>query len=343
MTDETELLRLCYNENALGTSPKAAAAMAAALEESHLYPDGLEKKLVDRLAEHLGHGITAGRLVVGNGCSDVLRMIVKAFLRPGDEGIIAENSFLLYERFINASGGKTIVTPMQRHTHDLDAMQQAITDRTRLIFICNPNNPTGTYVGKTAVSRFLQQIPEHIIVVLDEAYIEFTDAPDFPDGRELILAGHNNVIATRTFSKIYGMAGLRVGYGIGAPEVMTRVSAQRLIFNNSRIAYLGALAALDDTEHVQRSVDLVKNGRRYFQQAFAELGYECLSGQGNFVYVLNLPIDASALCTQLEEKAILLRPANGHLYPHHLRVTIGRPADNRRVIDALKNCLARSV
>lgn len=335
MANPSQPLRICYNENLLGPSPKAVAAMSAAMEESHLYPDGLETRLTQRLVQHLDAGLNEDNLVVGNGCSDVLRMVTNALMDPGDTAVIADNSFLLYQRFVTAVGGRTIVVPMQQHTHDLDAMLDAIDANTKLVFICNPNNPTGTYVSRTAVTRFLENVPSRVTVVLDEAYIEFTDAADFPDAIELINAGYKNVITTRTFSKIYGLAGIRVGYGVGAPGVMAQVRTQRLIFNNSRLAYLGAIAALDDTEHVRKSVALAQNGRRYFQEAFNQLGYECLPSQSNFVYVLDLPVEAATLCAQLDAAGIRLRAANGDLFPNNLRITVSHHADNERVMAAL--------
>lgn len=327
-------IRLCYNENILGASPKAMAALQAALGEAALYPDGLIALLQERVAAHLGHGLTAEQVVMGNGCSDILQMALEAMVQPGQKVVIAENTFGLYEWFTRRSGGVPVLVPLRDHVHDLDAMLAAIDADTALVIICNPNNPTGTMVSHEALGRFLAALPPHVTAVIDEAYFEFVAAVDFPDVHHFLAAGYP-ILVTRTFSKIYGLAGLRVGYGFGAARLVNAVRRRRTTFNMARPSAKAALAALDDAEHVQRSVALVGNGRQTFYDAFDELGLAYPRSQANFVYVTDLPLTAAEICALTLAYGVQLRPTNDNVAPHNLRITIGLPAHNEAVIAVL--------
>ena len=337
MTDP--LPRLCYNENVLGPSPKALVAMQQALLDAHLYPIGLSQPLQEKLAEHLGHGLTSEQILLGAGCTGVLDSAIRAFVRPGDEVILPDNTFALYRMFIEQIGGVATEVPLVDYAQDLAGMQTAVSPKTTLIILCNPNNPTGTYLTHDALSRFLAALPPHIIVLLDEAYVECADAPDFADAFAL-LAQHPNLIVTRTFSKVYGLAGVRVGYAFGASEPIEQMRFQRLMISNTRPAIMGALAALDDREHMEQTVAMVQNGRSFFTEAFAELGIRLIPSQANFVYTVNWPFTAEEMCGRLNAEGITLRPTNVAYGAQNLRITIGTADHNKRIATALQRLLA---
>lgn len=328
-------VRLCYNENVLGTSPLAAAAVAAAAGDSYLYPDQLETRLAQKLSHRLGGGLSPENFVFGNGCNDVIRMVTDATIGPGETAVIPANSFGAYVAYITRNKGIARAIPLQAYTHDLEAMAAAITDDVKLVVLCNPNNPTGTAVSHDAVAAFLAAIPRRTVVLLDEAYLEYADPETFPRSLAFVAAGYN-VIITRTFSKLYGLAGLRIGYGYGRADLIAHIRRYTLHFHCSRLSYVAALAALDDEKHVTRTLALVRNGRAYLHQALTEMSVAHIIGYGNFIYLTDLPIDAATLCDEAAQRGVLLRPVNAAEAPHNLRVTIGSQADNERFIAVLR-------
>jgi histidinol-phosphate aminotransferase len=231
-----EILKVGSNENVLGASPRAKAAIEAALDELHLYPDRQEDILTDKLARRMGGGLDRRQIITGNGSCDVLRMITQTFIGPGKKALIAAPTFGMYELLVEMFGGEAVNVPLKRHAADLDALAAAIDERTSLVFVCNPNNPTGAVVSHAQATKFLNKVPAGVVVVFDEAYVEFVEDPDFPRMTEFIAAGHD-VLVTRTFSKLHGLASLRVGYGFGPMALMERVRRHRVHFNSGRLAF----------------------------------------------------------------------------------------------------------
>ena len=339
MSGLTEIVKLGSNENVLGPSPQAIAAVKAALAEAHLYPGKEESELLQTLAARLGSGLTETHFTSGNGSCDVLRMITHTFINPADRALIAGPTFGMYEILVNMFGGEPVIVPLKNYTVDLPALITAIDDRTRLIFIANPNNPTGTIVKHNAVQDFLEQLPSHVTVIFDEAYMEFSNDPDFPCMLEFIEAGFN-VVVTRTFSKLHGLASLRVGYAVARPDIMADIRRRKLHFNSGRLAYLGAAAAVNDVEHITATLQMVEEGRDYFYREFASLGLEYIPSQANFIFLTQPPLDAAYICEEAMRRGVIIRQTDSFGLPHNIRITIGRPKDNERVIEVLKEILA---
>ena len=267
----TDIIKLASNENPLGPSPRALEALAAAAGGVALYPEGSAPAL--RRAVSQATGMPEDMLVFGNGSDEVLHLLALTFLQPGDETVQGDPSFAMYEIYATQCDAIPILVPLQNFTHDLDAMADAITAKTRMVFLANPNNPTGTFVRRGAVERFLERIPRNVLVVFDEAYAEYVSDPDKPDLRPFVIEGRNIVIL-HTFSKAYGLAGLRVGYGMMRPEIATLLNRVRSPFNVNLPAQAAAAAALGDTEHVARTVALNAEGRNYFYAEFERMGAE---------------------------------------------------------------------
>lgn len=336
-----EILKVGSNENVLGPSPKAVQAIRDELHSLHLYPGREEDVLLEKLADRIGGGLTKENFVTGNGSVDVLRMITKAYITPGKKALIGAPTFSMYELLTESFGGDPVFVPLKNFTMDLDGLANAVDDDVAVIFVCNPNNPTGTFVKHEEVAAFLDRIPEEILVVFDEAYVEFVDDPAFPRILEFIHAGYN-VLSTRTFSKLYGLAGLRIGYGFGRAELMERVRQYKMPFNSSRLAYVGAAAALEDDAFVQRSVAMAQNGRAYYYQALQEIGVGYMPTQTNFIFLTDLPLDANEICDEAMKKGIILRPTTPFGLPDNIRITIARRHENERVVNALGEILAKA-
>jgi histidinol-phosphate aminotransferase len=332
----TDVIKLASNENPLGPSPRALEALAAAAGGVALYPEGSAPVLRRAVAQ--ATGMPEDTLVFGNGSDEVLHLLALTFLQPGDETVQGDPSFAMYEIYATQCDAVPVLVPLKNFTHDLDAMADAVTDKTRLVFVANPNNPTGTFVRRDAVVRFLDRIPPRVLVVFDEAYDEYVSDPDKPDLRPLVLEGRN-VVILHTFSKAYGLAGLRVGYGIMRPELAALLNRVRSPFNVSLPAQAAAAAALGDTEHVARTVALNAEGRRYFYGEFERLGLAYVPSEGNFVLV-DVGRDARAVFEALQHKGIIVRSAHGMGLPRHIRVTTGTMPQNQRFIAALKAVLA---
>jgi histidinol-phosphate aminotransferase len=330
----SEIIKLASNENPLGPSPKAVVAMQEAIANAQRYPDGGAFYLRNALAEKLN--VARQNIIVGNGSNEVIEFLAHAFLKPGDAILTSEHAFVAYKIIARVLGAQTIEAPSRDYGHDLDAMLAAITDRTELIFIANPNNPTGTHLSQHEIERFLDRVPPPLIVVFDEAYYEFVEGA--PDLLAFVREGRN-IILLRTFSKIHGLAGVRVGYGIARPELIEVLQKTREPFNVNSIGQIGALAALSDEEHQRKTKRLTDEGREFFEQEFSALGLRFIPGKGNFVLV-NVG-DGLAVFRHLLARKVIVRAMKGYNLPEWVRITIGTMEQNRKCIEALKAVLKR--
>ncbi|HYG60041.1 MAG TPA: histidinol-phosphate transaminase [Symbiobacteriaceae bacterium] len=333
----TDIVKLASNENPLGPSPKAVAAMTAAMQECNLYPDGANYRLKQQLAEALG--VTADNVVFGAGSSTVLRLIAEAFLAPGDEVVYADPSFILYEIITHLGGATPVIVPLDaEHRHNLPAMAAAITPKTKVVIVCNPNNPTGTTVTQAEMDAFLSKVPPHVLVVLDEAYFEYACGPDHIDGLAYVKAGRN-VLVLRSFSKIYGLAGLRVGYGIGQPDVVAALRRVREPFNVNLVAQAAALAAIADHDHVARSRAVNDLGKMILYAGVERLGLPYIPTAGNF-FMIQTGGDDAAMFQALMAQGVIVRPGRTFAMPGWIRVSIGTEEQNRRFLAALETVFA---
>lgn len=308
--------------------------MRETIERAHFYPDGGGYYLSEAIAQKTG--LARNNVVLGAGSNEVIEFIGQAFLAPGDEIIAARHAFIVYKLVATLFGAKTIEVADPGFAHDLEAMADAITPKTKVIFIANPNNPTGTLLGQEAIDRFMARVPEHIVVVFDEAYYEFL--PDPPDTVKYIREGRN-VIVLRTFSKIQGLANLRIGYGLARPELIQVLQKTRQPFNTNGIAQAGAIAGILDDEHVQRTRELTWEGRDYLQAEFARLGLEYVPSHGNFVLVK--VGDGRELFSALLKRGVIIRDMVAYGLPEWVRVSIGTMEQNRRFIEELTALLAK--
>lgn len=331
--DPAQIIKLASNENPLGPSPQALAAMRAALERAHFYPDGGGYHLREAIANRCG--LTRDNVILGNGSNEIIEFIGHGFLRPGDEVITARHAFAVYGLMTTLFGATTVEIDDPGFRHDLDAMAAAVGPRTREVFVANPNNPTGTLVAQAEIDRFMERVPEGVIVVFDEAYHEFLPEP--PDTLKFVREGRPNVIVLRTFSKIQGLANLRIGYGLAAAPLIAVLQKCRQPFNANGIAQAGALAGLADTEHQRRTRELTWAGRDYLQAEFAALGLEFVPSHANFVLVK--VGDGRALFRQLLAKGVIVRDMTSYRLPEWVRVSVGTMGQNRRFIAELKSAL----
>ncbi|HXX16379.1 MAG TPA: histidinol-phosphate transaminase [Candidatus Eremiobacteraceae bacterium] len=324
-------VKLASNENPLGPSPKAMEAARRALGEANWYPDGGSKRLREVLAAR--NKVRFEEVFVGLGSSEIIDLASRVLLRPGLDGITSEGSFTLFAIAIRASGGNLIQTPMRHYTFDLDAIAAAVTPQTRVIYIANPNNPTGTAFGAAEFSAFLKKVPGDVLVVLDEAYREYAARPDLPNSHELFRE-YNNILTLRTFSKVYGLAGLRIGYGIGHPTLVAEMNKLRTPFNVTSVGQAAALAALDDYEHVQRSVEMNRIERRRLYDELRNLGFSPVPSECNFLFVPIGP-HAKVLCDQLLLEGVIVRPMGWMGFPEAIRISVGNPDQNTKLLVAL--------
>jgi histidinol-phosphate aminotransferase len=327
----TGSIKLASNENPLGPSPKAVNAMKKALEGLNRYPDGSGFYLSQALAKHLG--VDIGQVLLGNGSNELIELAVRTFVAPGDEVVSADPSFVVYKMITQAANGANVIVPCRDLRHDLDAMADAITAKTKLVFIANPNNPTGTMNTKAEMDRFLSRVPDHVLVCVDEAYFEYVTRADYPDAIDALREGRN-ILALRTFSKIYGLAGLRIGYGVTKPELAELMNKVRQPFNTNTLAQVGALAALGDRKHVERSATLNNEGKQFLYREFERLGIAAVPTETNFIF-FETQFDGRELYGSLLKKGVIIRPMGGK----RLRVTIGLPEENKRFIDGLEAAL----
>jgi histidinol-phosphate aminotransferase len=337
---ESSIIKLASNENPLGLSPKARIAIERELAELSRYPDGNAFDLKAALARR--YRVPAEAIVVGNGSNDILEMAAAAFLAPGRASVYSQHAFAVYPLATQARGARGIVVPAKDFGHDLDAMLAAITPEARIVFIANPNNPTGTFVTGAALEAFIGRVPADVLVVLDEAYNDYLP-PELRYDSVGWIAKHPNLLLTRTFSKVYALAGLRVGYGLCDPKVADLLNRVRQPFNVNNLALVAAVAALGDTEFVARSYEVNRAGMSQLESGFAKLGLKWIASAGNFVSV-GIPRSggkpqAGVVFEKLLRQGVIVRPVAGYAMPDHLRVTIGLPEENDRFLAALKNAL----
>jgi histidinol-phosphate aminotransferase len=323
-------LELASNENPLGPSPRAIEAVRRILDDAHRYPDGASFALRTRLAAKLG--VCTDQLVFGCGADEILELVAKCFLGPGDEGVFAWPSFAMYPIVTRGMGATPVAVPLDRDlVHDLDAMLGAVTERTRVVLVCNPNNPTGTSVGADAFARFAERLPADVVLVIDEAYVDFARRPDFPDGIAWVQRRPGTLVA-RTFSKISGLAGLRVGFGVADPELTSYLERARHPFNVNLLAEAAAVAALDDDAHVKRTVEQNGAGIDFLRRELGALGIETWPSEANFVLAKPGP----GTYERLLREGVIVRPLGGFGMPNHVRITIGLPEENERLVKALR-------
>lgn len=332
--DPAEVIKLASNENPLGTSPKALAAMRAALASAHLYPDGGCVHLREKLSQR--HGVEPGRIVVGNGSNELLELLGHVFLSPGDEVVMGTPAFIVYKLVTLLFGARAVEVPLQKHVHDLDAMAAAVTDRTKIVFLPCPNNPTGTLNPHAEVLSWIQELPPRVVVVIDEAYTEYLEVE--PDWTQVFASGRRLVV-TRTFSKIYGMAALRLGYAVTTAEIAALLQRARQPFNVNAIAQAGAIAALDDQAWVTGCRDTNRRGLQQLEALLSALDLEWVSSAGNFLLVK--VGEGARLSRALQRDGVIVRPVDGYGLPEWIRISVGTEAENRRVAGALRTHLGR--
>ncbi len=339
--EPARIVKLASNENPLGPSPRALAAMEAALGETARYPDGSGFALKGELARRLG--TAPDRITLGNGSNDVLDLVARVFLGPGRSAVFSEHAFAVYPIATQAVGAKARIAPAHdgrrgpRYGHDLGAMLDQVADDTTVVFIANPNNPTGTYVTAKELEDFLVALPERVIAVVDEAYFEYVERDDYPDAL-VWLDRFPNLIVTRTFSKAYGLAGLRVGYAVSHPQVAELLNRVRQPFNVNHLALAAAAAALDDGAHLERTRRLNREGLRQLESAFQRLGLDYIPSIGNFVTV-DVGREAGPVFDALLRQGVIVRPVANYGLPNHLRVSVGTKAENDAFIAALERVL----
>ena len=334
---EPFMIDLSANENPLGPCPRVARAIVAALPALHRYPDKDGRAVTAALARRLG--VDASWIVLGNGSCEVLELAVRAHLAPGDEAILSRPGFAPYHAAIARSRGCEVALPLRRDRHDLAAMLDRVGDRTRLVILGNPHNPTGTVVARAEIERFLDRLPEAVTVILDEAYVDYAGGEDFADAVAFVREGRA-VLATRSLSKAYGLAGLRFGYGVGAASTVRAIHALRQHYNVNALAQVAAVAALDDPEHLRRSVEHNTAARRSLHRDIGRLGLACVESRANFILVRVR--DGAALCRRLEQRGLRVKDMTGFGLPDAIRVSVGSDEDNRSFIAALGVILGQS-
>jgi histidinol-phosphate aminotransferase len=328
-----QIVKLASNENPLGPGPRALAAMQAALADVNFYPDGGGFYLRAALAEQLN--LAPESFILGNGSNEIIEFIGHAFLGPGAEMVTSENAFIAYRLVAALFAARTVAVPDQDYRFDLEAIAAAITERTRVVCIANPNNPTGTLVRQEALDRFMARVPNDVVVVIDEAYYEYLDDP--PDALQFVRADRN-VIVLRTFSKIHALANIRLGYGMAPPELIRVVQKTREPFNTSGVAQAGAVAALSDLEHRAESKRVTDEGRRYLEREFAAMGLPFVPSVANFVLVK--VGDGNALFKKLLRKGVIVRALSGYQLPEWVRISIGTMEQNRQCLAALREVMS---
>jgi histidinol-phosphate aminotransferase len=336
---EKDIVKLASNENPRGPSPRVRQAITDAVTGITRYPDGNGFALKTALAARFG--VEREQVVLGNGSNDILELSTQAFLRPGDEAVYSQHAFAVYPLATQARGATGVVVPARELGHDLDAMLAAITPRTRIVFVANPNNPTGTWLAPDAMKSFVASVPRNVLIVLDEAYNEYLPSTHRSDTASWI-AEHPNLVISRTFSKAYGLAGLRVGYGLMNIAVADMLNRVRQPFNVNSVAQAAALAALADAEYMDESARLNFAGLEQLMHGLDALGIGYVPSHGNFLLV-RVGGDAAAVYDRLLRKGVIVRPVANYGLPEHLRVTVGLEEENRRFLSALREAVGRSV
>lgn len=334
-------VKLASNENPLGASPKAIAAIEKALKDIRLYPDASHFFLREKLAGELG--VSQDEILVGNGSNEIFDLLIRAYCRAGDNVVSCGAAFIAYRVCAQVHGVEYREPPLNRASllAELDEMFKLVDEKTRIVFLPNPNNPTGTYVNREVLRKFLERLRSHsnqsLLIVLDYAYWEYVTADDLPDAMEFYRE-FPNIIVTRTFSKIHGLAGLRIGYGIAHPEILSPLRKVKMPFNVSSLALVAALAAMDDTAHIRRSYEVNAEGMKYLAGEFSRLGLEFWPSQGNF-FLVRFSVNPQALYDKLLREGVIVRPVAGYGLREHLRISIGSAAENSRLIKTLEKQL----
>jgi len=331
--DPESIVKVASNENPLGPAPMAKQAICDAASDMHIYPDGGGYKLRTALAEK--YDLKLENIVLGNGSNEIIELLCHCFLNQDAALIAAEHAFVVYKLMATLFGADYVEVPDPNFVHDLDAMAAAITDKTRLLFIANPNNPTGTLVDEATIDRFMEKVPEHVVVVFDEAYFEFVG--NAPDTLKYVRDGRD-VVVLRTFSKAYGLAGLRIGYGLGAPQVIGILQKARQPFNTNEVAQRAALASLADREHVAATVMNNAHGLAFYEAAFQEMGLEYVPSVANFILV-NVG-DGDRLFAEMLKQGVIVRAMRGYKLPGWVRISMGTESENKRCLEVMKNVLA---
>ncbi|MDX2465640.1 MAG: histidinol-phosphate transaminase [Porticoccus sp.] len=330
------VIKLASNENPLGLSSIARAAIEAALVDGARYPDGNGYYLKCKLAKKLS--VNPDQLTLGNGSNDVLDLVARGFLGAVHNAIFSQHAFVIYQLAVTAQSARSVVVPARNWGHDLQAMADAVDDSTRLIFVANPNNPTGTWVGLDEIKVLMARVPSQVLVVIDEAYFEYADLPEYGSALKL-LDLYPNLIITRTFSKAYGLASLRVGYAISHPDVADILNRIRQPFNINSLALAAAVAVLDDQDYLDRSIEINRRGYEQLTNRLSQMGLNFIPSAGNFVAV-EIPGDVQGVYQHLLERGVIVRPVGLYEMPDHLRVSIGLPEENQRFLDELDTLLS---
>ena len=331
----TEAIKLASNESPYAPFPKVLEAMRESLLDVNRYPDGGSTFLREGLSNKLG--VPASRIMVGQGSNELLRLLANVLLDPGDEAVMADPSFIVYPTVTKLMNAKPILVPLKDHAHDLDAMAKAITPRTKMVFICNPNNPTGTIVTRDEVERFIESVPEDVVIVFDEAYFELVRDNNYPNGMDYINEDRP-IVVLRTFSKVHGLAGCRIGYGIAPEFIITAVNKVREPFNVTSVAQAGALASLECDTAVEERSRLNTQGLEYLYKEFKRMGLDYIPSHANFILV-DIGIDDRMMSLELMKRGIIVRSGDIFGYPKYFRVTVGTPEENKRFIGELEALL----
>lgn len=332
----THLVRLASNENALGCSPKAREAYLKASTDLHRYPDGSALEL--RTALGKAHDMNPDRIVCGSGSEELISLLVRSYAGVGDEVLYSQYGFLMYPICAKAVGATPVAAPEKDFRTDVDALLAAVTPKTKMLLIANPNNPTGSWLNRAEMKRLCEKLPASVLLVIDSAYAEFVQDKDYEDGRALVDA-HPNAVMLRTFSKIYGLAALRLGWGYCSPEVTGVINRVRGAFNVNAPAQAAGVAALADKDFIRKTIEMTVTGRHYLSEQISALGWKVLPSVGNFLLVDFGP-KAEELRVKLKDKGIFIRQMGAYNLPHHLRITVGTADDNMRLVEALKGLKA---
>jgi histidinol-phosphate aminotransferase len=331
----TDSIKLASNENPLGPSPKAVEAIRAHADAVHRYPDGSCYYLKKRLSEK--HEFELDHFIIGNGSNEIIEFLIRTLVREGDEVVMGDPSFIVYRLITQGVGGKSVIVPLKDWKFDLDAMKAAVTDKTKLIFIDNPNNPVGTTITDTEFTKFLGGLKKELVVVLDEAYKEFDTTKKSPEFSDFIY-GDIPIISTRTFSKLYGLSGTRIGYGIARPEIISMLDRIRSPFNVNAIAQAAATAALNDDDFVERTLTVTREGMAYLYDEFEKMGIGYIPSEANFI-LIDVGKPAPEIYEALLREGVIVRSMAGYGLPTYVRVTLGLPEENERFVRALQKVL----
>lgn len=333
----SDIRKLSENENIYGCSPKVKEYLSSGGNDIYLYPDGMAQELTEKTSEFLN--VNPNQLVFGNGSDEVIRLLTRAYINEGDEAVMADVTFPRYQTNVFLEGGSPVIVPLVEGVHDLKGMRALITDRTKMVFVCNPNNPTGTINGKGELLEFLESVPSNVLVIVDEAYVEYVSTEDYLQCIPL-LDRFDNLIVLRTFSKIYGLAGLRIGFGVMNEEIATQLRKVKDVFNVSRLAQGAAVAALEDQEFISNCARQNEEGRKYLEAEFKKIGLSYFPSQSNFIMV-DCGIRGDIAAAGLLKHGIIVRAGTLLGYPTTVRVTIGTDSDNQIFIKGLKQVITQ--